>query len=521
MIALQNVADVIRRNAKHFPNKPAIITSEGQAFTFKEVDIRTSKMANALIARGVRKGDRVAVCLRNCHQYLELLHICGKGGFVQVNINERLTPGEISYILNHSGARVLITSSEFAHNFEEIKAEVPVNLYISTDKPSLPGYLHYEELLDGSEEKDPRIIIDPNDSALLLYTSGTTGKPKGADLSHRAILANGLNFLIDIVDNPNDIFLAIMPCYHSVYLVYKAYEMRGCTIIISVFDEEPFMRLVNDYKVTDAFLVPTTIKMILNHPQIDRYDLSSLKSVIYAGSPMAEVLIRKALDKFGPIFTQMYGMAENGNLCTALKDWDHVLDGTPQQTRRLTSVGREGLLCRVRVVRDDGTDVEPEEPGEIIIQTDSLFKGYWNNPEATAEVYRDGWYHTSDIAMKDEDGYIYIIDRKNDMIISGGSNVYPREIEEVLLKHPGINDVCVIGVPHEIWGEAVKALVVRSPKSDLTEKEVIEYCRKNLANYKLPKSTNFVEAIPRDKLGKVNKKVIRAEYWKDHNRKIG
>lgn len=521
MRALQNVADVIRRNAKHYPNKPAIITQDGLSFTYKEINIRTSKIANALIALGVRKGDRVAVCLRNCHQYMELLHICGKGGFIQVNINERLTPREISYILNDSGARVLITSSEFAQNFAEIKDEVPVNLYITTDHSILPGYLYYGDLLNENTDKDPHIITEPNDSALLLYTSGTTGKPKGADLSHQAILANGLNYLVDIADNPNDIYLAVLPCYHSAYLVHKGYEMRGCTIVIGVFAEETFMELVDKYQVTDACLVPTIIKMILNHPKIDQYDLSSLKSVIYAGSPMAEVLIRKALEKFGPIFTQMYGMAENGNLCTALKDWDHVLDGTPQQARRLTSVGREGLLCRVRVVRDDGTDVEPGEPGEVIIQTDSLFKGYWNNPEATAEVYRDGWYHTSDIAEVDEDGYIYIIDRKNDMIISGGSNVYPREIEESLHKHPGINDVCVIGVPHEIWGEAVKALVVRSPEIDLTEKEVIEYCRKNLANYKVPKSVDFVEEFPRDKMGKISKKLIREKYWKDLGREIG
>lgn len=518
---MRNLADIIRRNARLYPKKTGVITEEEGSFTFEELHERTSRLANALLERGVKKGDRVAIYMGNSLPYYEIPFICGKGGFIQVTVNERLAGPEVSYILNDCKAKVLITRREFIPAVEKIKSEVSPELFIVADEPVPDGYLSYNELIKEGLPADPAVETSENDSILILYTSGTTGRPKGADISHHAYLANGINYLMEIVDHePDGVFLAVAPLYHSFQTTCMGFVMRGCTVIVARFESEKFMQLVERYKVNQTFLAPTMVRLVLEHPNLDKYDLSSLKLCLYASSPMPEALLRKALEKFGPIFVHMYGMSENCNLCTALYKNEHVVDGPPEVTRRLRSCGKEIVLARVRVVNESGLDVQGDEPGEIIVRDESLFKGYWNNPEATAEVYRDGWFYTGDIATVDEDGYIYIIDRKKDMIISGGSNVYPREVEEVLFAHPDIQDACVIGVPHEIWGEAVKAVVVCRPGKSITEEELIAYCREHVAGYKVPKSVDFVESLPRDGHGKLDRRAVRAKYWEGRDSQI-
>lgn len=494
---------------------------EGHAFTFKELMERVYRLTNALRELGLEKGDRVAILSQNCHQYRELFWTVALGGFMIVPVNYRLAPREIAYILNDSEAAALLVSDEYSLLVNSIRSGLKTVRYIIGIQTETSSFLDYEGLLGQSSPEPPRVLPSADDLLWLLYTSGTTGLPKGAVHTHRSVTA-----LVDIAVGNFDIdettrSLVVTPFYALSGGGWDAICscMGSPTIIHRNFNPFEMLETIQDERITDVHLVPVMINYMVNCPDFDKYDLSSLKRITYGASPMPPELMRKAIAKLGPIFVQDFGCAEGG-LLTVLMEHDHVLQGPPEKTRRLASCGKGMPQLDVRVLNEKGEDVKPGEIGELTVKGDSVMKGYWKRPEASAEALEDGRLHTGDLATVDEDGFIYIVDRKKDMIISGGLNVYPREIEDVLFAHPAVLEAAVIGVPDPKWGESVKALIVLKPGTTCTEEELISHCRENLASYKKPRSVEFVDTLPRNPSGKVLKRTLREKYWSGRERNV-
>jgi acyl-CoA synthetase (AMP-forming)/AMP-acid ligase II len=416
----------------------------------------------------------------------------------------------------------LLVSDEYVPTIGKLQSELPgIQHFISLDGQAT-GMQAYQALLDAQPTRDPHIAITPDDLAYIMYTSGTTGRPKGAMLTHRGQVADAQSMLMELSLRPSDKHLAVMPFFHvGGRAVPLTHFYRGCTIAISSgFDPTQALTLIERHRLNTIQVVPTMIAFMLDLPDLDRFDVSSLNMIFYASSPMPVELLRRAIDKFGSIFVQGYGQTESGPLSTLLGKEDHVTGGTAEQLRRLASAGRPVMNVEARVVDFEGRDVPHGEVGEIIVRSDLNMSGYWNNPEATAEAIRDGWLHTGDMATMDDAGYIYIVDRKKDMIVSGGENIYPREVEEELYAHPAVLEAAVIGVPDPVWGESVKALVVLKKDARTSEEELIEHCKTHLASYKKPKSVEFRKELPKTPSGKILKRVLREKYWADHDRRV-
>jgi acyl-CoA synthetase (AMP-forming)/AMP-acid ligase II len=362
--------------------------------------------------------------------------------------------------------------------------------------------------------------VSDDDLAWLFYTSGTTGKPKGAMLTHGNLTFMAVGWVADLMHlEPEDIGLHAAPLthgagFHSIALALKSAPQ----VILPRFDPEGFCAAVERHRVTNTWLVPTQIKMLLNYEKLEQWNLSSLKWVVYGGAPMYVEDLKEAIRRIGRVFVQLYGQGETPMTGTYLRPQDHVLEGP--ESRRLASCGHVRSGIELRIVDEHDQEVPRGQAGEICVRGPSVMKGYWNRLEATADALRNGWLHTGDIAAMDEHGYVYILDRTKDMIISGGSNIFPREVEEVLLQHPATSEVCVIGVPDELWGEIVKAVVVLKPGMTATAKEIIAFAAAHIADYKKPKSVEFVTEIPKNAYGKVLKRELRDRYWTDQERKV-
>ncbi|MBI4831519.1 MAG: long-chain-fatty-acid--CoA ligase [Candidatus Lindowbacteria bacterium] len=512
----QRLTEVVASN----PDKLAV-KFEQHTFTFKELLSRVYRLVNALHELGVRKGDRVAVLSQNCHQYREAFWAAALGGFMIVPVNYRLAPREIAYILNDSETSALIVSDEYSLLIDSVKAQLKTIRHFIGVQTEGAAFLNYEALIQGSAPEAPRSFPEAEDLLWLLYTSGTTGLPKGAMHTHRSVTA-----LVDLAISNFEIdeetrSLVVTPFYA---LSGGGWDsicscMGSTTVILRHFNPVEVLETIQNERITDVHLVPVMINFIVNCPDFDNYNISSLKRITYGASPMPPELMRKAIEKIGPIFTQDFGCAEGG-LVTLLPEADHIVDGPKEKVRRLGSCGKGLPELEVRVLDERGEDVKPGETGELTVKGDTVMKGYWKMSEATADVLRDGRLHTGDLATVDEDGFIYIVDRKKDMIISGGLNIYPREIEDVLFAHPAVLEAAVIGVPDEKWGEAVKALVVLKPGASCTEEEMIDHCKANLASYKKPKSVEFCDTLPRNPSGKVLKRVLREKYWAGKERRV-
>jgi acyl-CoA synthetase (AMP-forming)/AMP-acid ligase II len=494
---------------------------EGHTFTFEELISRVYRLVNALGDLGLEKGDRVAILAQNCHQYRELFWAVALGGFMIVPINYRLASREIAYILNDSEAKALLLSDEYTLLIESIRDELNTVEHFMGIETQAEWLLDYENLLAKSSAEPPSSLPTPDDLLWLLYTSGTTGLPKGAVHTHRSVttLAVAGENVFDLDAGTRS--LVVTPFYALSGGGWDAICscLGSTTVIHRNFNPVETLASIQDDRISDVHLVPVMINFIVNCPDFDEYDISSLKRVTYGASPMPPELLKKAMGKMGNIFTQDYGCAEGG-LVTILPESEHVVDGPPEKTRRLASCGKGLPGFEVRVLDEQGRDVKPGEVGELTIKGDNVMKGYWKMPEATEQALKEGRLHTGDLATVDEEGFIYIVDRKKDMIISGGMNIYPREIEDVLFEHPAVLEAAVIGVPDDEWGESVKALVVLKQGKDCGEDELIEHCKANLGSYKKPKSVAFVDELPRNPTGKVLKRILREEHWKGKNRKV-
>jgi acyl-CoA synthetase (AMP-forming)/AMP-acid ligase II len=514
---------LLTRAAQRFPDRPAWL--EGDAIvTFRDAEARVNRLAHALRALGAAPGDRIGMLVPNCAQGLETLLAPMKAGMAVVPMNVRLHPAEHAYMLNDAGATVLVYGHEFRHHLASVRDELTsVERFVCVGgQPD--GDLGFEEIQIGQPDTPPAVDIEPGDLAWLFYTSGTTGRPKGAMLTHRNLVTMAGQFLIDINPTaPGDVLLHAAAITHGSGVSIFHHIAGGAASAFPAtrsFDPPRIFEAIQRYRVTTMFLVPTMINVLLASPDRPRYDLSSLHTVIYGGGPMYVEQLREAIRVFGPIFVQIFGQGEAPMTCTTLPKREHVTGDDPVKLGRLASAGRECPGVRVRVVDDDDVDVPAGTMGEIVVRGDLVMKGYWNKPEATAETLRGGWLHTGDVGYLDADGYLFITDRKKDMIISGGSNIYPREVEEVICRHPAVYEVSVIGVPDPKWGETVKALVVVRDGTTVTEAEIVEHCRRHLASYKKPQSVEFLPSLPKNAYGKILKRELRERYWSGRVRQV-
>ncbi|OPX39361.1 MAG: hypothetical protein B1H11_03340 [Desulfobacteraceae bacterium 4484_190.1] len=505
------LGNLIRRNAKLFPDKTAIIF-ENKKITYHELGERTGRLCNGLKAMGIKKRDRVGLIQHPCPQFIELYIAIPRTGAVLVPLNCRLTGKELVYIVNDAALKMIILGREFIDVIKSIKPDLKtVTSYFCMGKtPS--GMKDYEKLILDFPPEFSAIGVHDDDVAIQMYTSGTTGRPKGAMLTHKNLMSNYIGRIVDLKLDKEEIFLSATPYYHvaAEYALVTLF-VGGLLIIHSKFDPGRFLSDIEAEKVTYTLAVPSMINFLLQymekHP--GNYDFSTVKTFLYGASSMPVALLRKAMKAFKCNFIQSYGLTEASPGVTYLRPEDHILDGPEEKVKRLASCGKEVFNVEVRVINEKGAVVRPYEVGEIIVRGDNVMKGYWKLPLETAKTIKNGWLHTGDLAMVDEEGYIFIIDRKNDMIISGGENIYPREVEEILYEHPSVLDAAVIGIPDQDWGESVKAFVVLKDGEKVSEAGIIDFCKKNLASYKKPKSVEFIHELPRNPTGKVLKKELK------------
>ena len=502
-----NLGEIPRRNARRFPRRVGLAFGDTR-LTWPQVNERVNRFASALHTRGVSAGDRVAILAQNSHRFLEAYWGLAKLGAIAVPLNFRLTRREMATLLEHSGACVLIAGGEYA----EVAAELPgVRLVIGLDGGGDAD--SYESMLADAEADEPELGAGSDDPFAIMYTSGTTGLPKGAVVTHGNLESNVYNQAIADTADPADINLVATPLYHmGAVFMGTTYAALGCTqVILERFVAAEVLETIERERVTTCLLVPTMLNMVLNEPSIGERDLASLRLIFYGGSTITRAVLRRAIETIGCGFTQGYGLTETIE-ATFLTADDHRLDDDPVHERRLASAGREAVNAEVRVVDGEGRDLPPGEVGEVLIRSPSVIREYWRAPEATREAIRDDWFHTGDLGYRDDDAFLFIVDRKKDMIISGGVNVYPKEVEEVLFAHPSVLEAAVIGVPDDNWGEAVTAVVVTRPGCELTEDELLEHCRAALAGYKKPRSVKFLAELPRNPSGKILKRELRATY---------
>jgi len=518
-----HVGHLLTRAAQRWPLRPAWLEGE-TVVTFGEAEARVNRLAHGLLALGATRGDRIGMLVPNCLQGLETILAPMKVGMGVVPMNVRLHPSEHEHMLNDSGARVLVYHEDLRPHLANIRRELKtVERFVAIGRGE-PGDLGFEDLLQDQPASAPEVVVEPEDLAWLFYTSGTTGRPKGAMLTHRSLLAMVQIFLLDV--NPareTDVLLHAAAITHGSGISIFHHVARGAASAFPStrsFEPRGVFEAIQRYHVTTMFLAPTMIHMLTTSSAHGQYDLSSLHTIFYGGGPMYVEQQQEAVRTFGPIFCQIFAQGEAPMVCTTLPKGEHVTGDDPVRQRRLASAGRETTGVRVRVVDDRDGVVPPGTTGEIVVRGDLVMKGYWNNPAATAETLRNGWLHTGDVGHLDEDGYLYVTDRKKDMIISGGANIYPREVEEVICTHPAVREVAVIGVPDPKWGESVKALVVLRAGAQASDADIIEHCRRHLASYKKPASVDFLLELPTNAYGKILKRELRDRYWAGRDRRI-
>jgi long-chain acyl-CoA synthetase len=517
-------ADIIYRNALLYPENEVFIYGE-ERITFAQFNARVNRVIHALHSLGVKKGDGIGIFSWNCLEYAEAYGAAMKGGFIISGMNPRLQSHELEYLINYSEIHTLFVGHELIEMVNQLRPHLhKVKNYISLET-SAPGMTFHDDLLLAHSEEEPDVQVKEEDPFLIFYTSGTTGTPRGALYTEGRNIENTRTKTIELGLEAGDKHIMILPLFHiGGYSHFWAFFYVGGSNVIMPqrsFDPAATLQSVQEEKATDLHIVPTHLVTILALPDVERYDLSSLKRIWYAASPMPAELLRRGMEKFGAIFMQGYGQSESGPEITFMSKKSHqVLDKPPEEQKVLASCGQPCMGVHVRVVDENNNDVEPYRMGEIVLQSKTVMVEYWNKPDETRNVMADGWLHTSDIGYYDQQGYVYIADRKKDMIISGGENIYPREIEEVLYRHPAVAEAAVIGIPDEVWIERVHALVVLREGQSLKEDEIMSFCKSRLARYKAPKSVEFVESLPKNPQGKILKRELRKKYWEGLERKI-
>ena len=510
----------IRRGARYWPERPAILYRD-RTVTYRQLDERSSRLANALLGLGLRSGDRVAIQSRNCAEIVEIECALYKAGLTKAALNPRFTAAEASDVVGNCTPAVMFAGEGFQNYSRETPGFSSVRHFIALAGETA-GYTRYESFVAQGSPVAPQVEIADDEVAVLHFSSGSTGKIKAAMQTYGNRKASLRKFLMgnDYAATAGDRLALIGPMTHATGMFMQPFMYHGGTLVVfDKFDPAHFLRSVQELRITHVFMVPAMINMILAQPDLERYDLSSLKALSYGAAPMAPARIIEAWERIGPILAQGYGGAETTSGVTRLTRADHA-HAIAQRPERLSSCGRPLGESDVRVVDAAGNEVSGDEIGEIVVRGDDVFKGYWGEPGLTAEVLVDGWYHTGDLAKVDDEGYIYLVDRKKDMIISGGFNVYPTEVEAVLYQHPAVYEACVISIPDDRWGESVKAVIALKPGATATADELMAFCRSRLADYKMPRSVDFVTELPKNPSGKIARKVVREPYWAGRDRRV-
>lgn len=516
---LSAIADIPRVQARKRPEASAL-WFEGRTTTFAELDRRASQVANALIKAGVKPGDRVAYLGKNMDIYYEILFGATKARAALAAINNRLAAPEMEFIAHDAQVNVMFVAAEF-YDMAAILAEALPQL---TSIIAIDGghgkWTGYADLIAGQSDADPMLAHAPDDDVIQLYTSGTTGLPKGVQLTNDNYLSfmHQASALEWSAYAPGEAVMNAMPLFHvaGVNLGILSASQGAQAVIIRDIDPSLILRLIPEKKIAHAFWVPAIILMLTQHADAATTDFSSLKVVSYGASPIAESLLVEAQALMGCQFTQVYGLTETAGGGTYLPPEAHN-----PAWGKLRSCGVPYPGTIIRCVDNEGNAVPTGEVGEITIRSDFVMKGYWNRPEATQDAIRNGFFHTGDAGYFDEDGFLFIHDRVKDMIISGGENIYPAEVENAVFAHPDVADVAVIGVPDEKWGESVKAIVVVKPGTRPSPEDIIAFTKERIARYKCPKSVDFIDAMPRNPSGKILRKDLREKYWSAADRRVG
>ncbi|MBW1641463.1 MAG: long-chain fatty acid--CoA ligase [Deltaproteobacteria bacterium] len=497
-----NLGEFLTKRALLTPDKEALVCEDVRR-TFSDLNDRANRLAYAMKKLGVGHGDRVGILAFNEPEYFELFYGLGKIGAILVPINYRLAGPEMQFIISDCEPKVMVFGPEYIEILDSIKKDLPVKEYVAISNEPPEWAKSYESLINESSNKEPELTGGGEDTLAILYTSGTTGRPKGAELTHNNFFWSSVNGSATLMGT-GDTALVALPLFHIGALGgVPMYIHRGQrTILLKTLDPQRFLELIEEEKVTAFGSVPALLDFLKLVPDFEKYDFSSVKVILVYAAPVPVTLI-KEYAKSGIEVRQLYGMTE---CCTGT-----VLD-PESAVSKAGSCGRPFFHTDIRIVDVQNNDVGPEEKGEILMRGPVVMKGYWKRPEATADTIVDGWLHSGDIAKMDKDGFYYIMDRKKDMIISGGENIYPAEIEDALLGNPKIMDAAVIGYPHEKWGEAVKAIVVVTQGETLTEEELIEWCQGKIGKFKIPKTVIITEEIPRSPTGKILKTVLREQY---------
>lgn len=504
-----NLANLLLRSANRTPNAPAVCHGPQVVQDYRTLASRAAMLAASLTGKlGLRPGERVALAAKNTTAYLELLYACWIAGLVAVPMNAKLHAREFAYMISDSSARLCFLTGDLSSALDQALKEVEME-----QPPGLIeiGSRDYEALFAGATQGPHE--CGPDELAWLFYTSGTTGRPKGAMLSHRNLLTMTLCYFADVDEiGPGEAILHAAPMSHGSGLYHLPYLVKGGRQVVpesAGFEPSEIFDLLESTEKLSLFAAPTMVKRLVEAPEAGESDSRNLKTVVYGGGPMYLADLKQAMDCFGDKFVQIYGQAESPMTITALGREVHRDHSHPRYEERLASVGQAQSAVELRIADADDRGLPPGELGEVLVRGPSVTLGYWMRPEATAETLRGGWLHTGDMGVLDEDGFLTLKDRSKDVIISGGSNIYPREVEEVLLRHESVQECSVIGLPHPDWGEEVVAVVVTRPGRSVTTEALDQLCLAEIARFKRPKSYRFVEALPKNNYGKVLKTELR------------
>jgi acyl-CoA synthetase (AMP-forming)/AMP-acid ligase II len=502
------LSDVPVLAAHHAPDTPAILF-QGLSITYRQLRDRCWRLANALIAV-TEPGDRVAILAENCPEYVDCYYGVPAAGLALTLLNYRLAPRELAYIIGDSEPRLLVVEAKYLPAIRAIRHQIPSVERILLIDGETGDAEPYAAFRDAGAAVEPARRPGEDDLCWLLYTSGTTGLPKGAMLSHRNLVAGVLNSMAAWETGTEEVCMFTFPMFHVAGYIMPMHHLRAFPVVLlRAFDPGTLLATVRAHGVTNTAMAPTMVAMLLEDPATNDADLASLRRLGYGAAAMPGEVLRRARARWpGVGFSTGFGMTElSGNVMTMGRaDHDRAAEADLEILR---SVGRQMPLARVRVADETGADAPPGTAGEILVKGDQVLGGYWRNPEATAASFTDGWFHTGDVGRWDADGYLYIVDRKKDMILTGGENVYPREVEEVLYRHPAVADAAVIGAPDLKWGEKVVAVIVARAGHEVTGADLVAFCRHEIAGYKRPRHVTFIDVLPRNASGKVLKRELR------------
>jgi fatty-acyl-CoA synthase/long-chain acyl-CoA synthetase len=509
-----NVGDLLTFFTKRHADKTALIFLD-QTMTYRDLNHRVNKIGNKLLSLGFRPGDKVSLLMQNCSEYIEIIFALAKIGAIPVPINFRLVGEEIAYIVNDSDSRGMVLGREFVQTIAPIshRLKVETGKFFVIGEEAQGGMTSYESLMEDSSAEEPPVAVDGKSCFVMCYTSGTTGRPKGVLSSHQSKIMESLAQALEFNIHEDDVHLAAAPLCHSagLFLAIERLFIGGILCIMRQFDPEEVLKLTVEQKVTNTFMVPTMLNFILELPEDvkAKYEPRSMRVITCAGAPLPTRIKEGVIRFFSNAGLYEYYASTESSVATVLKPVD--------QLRKVRCAGKPFWGVDITLLDEENRHVSTHEVGEIYIRSPYIMDGYYKKGR---EGFHEGWLASGDLARQDEEGYVYIVDRAKDMIISGGENIYPTEIEDVLYSHPHVLEAAVIGIPDDRWGESVKAMIVLHEGRSLSQEEIIDYCRDKLAGYKIPRSVSFLRELPKNTSGKILRRVLREEYWKDREVKI-